>query len=162
MYTTCNFVGNHRNMGHVLHQMHPQESKWKRENTNSFELPPSTVGCVLKDRRRKRKKQKTRLLWLLLLLLLTQSWYWCCLSGLRYRKVLSNNCKEGGRTVFSPRRQTCQPSPPQGLRLSTSQGELAAAAGTNVTFLVQLDQVRGAGPPRDGLYHLKTDSTSYR
>ncbi|XP_030235756.1 VPS10 domain-containing receptor SorCS3 isoform X2 [Gadus morhua] len=62
------------------------------------------------------------------------------LNSTGYRKVLSNNCKEGGRSVFSPRRQACQPSPPRGLRLSTSQGELAAPAGTNVTFLVRLDQ----------------------
>ncbi|KAG7254555.1 hypothetical protein CRUP_025967 [Coryphaenoides rupestris] len=77
-----------------------------------------------------------------------------------YRKVLSNNCKEGGRNVFSPRRQACQPSAPLGLRLSTSQGELAVPVGTNVTFLVHLDQVSGAVPPGDGLYHLGTDCTT--
>lgn len=59
----------------------------------------------------------------------------------RYRKVLSNNCKEAGKNVFSPRRQACQSRPPQGLRLSTSQGELSAPVGSNVTFMVYLDQV---------------------
>ncbi|KAE8280724.1 VPS10 domain-containing receptor SorCS3 Precursor [Larimichthys crocea] len=56
-----------------------------------------------------------------------------------YRKVLSNNCKEGGTNVYSPRRQGCRPRPPQGLRLSTSQGELSATVGSNVTFTVYLD-----------------------
>ncbi|KAG7254556.1 hypothetical protein CRUP_025968 [Coryphaenoides rupestris] len=71
-----------------------------------------------------------------------------------YRKVLSNNCKEGGRNVFSPRRQACQPSAPLGLRLSTSQGELAVPVGTNVTFLVHLDQTDFT-TYRRRLYHLK-------
>uniref|UniRef100_A0A3Q3JX12 PKD domain-containing protein n=1 Tax=Monopterus albus TaxID=43700 RepID=A0A3Q3JX12_MONAL len=57
----------------------------------------------------------------------------------RYRKVLSNNCKEGGRNVYSPRRQPCHPRPPRGLWLSTSQGELSATVGSNVTFMVYLD-----------------------
>lgn len=59
----------------------------------------------------------------------------------RYRKVLSNNCKEGGRNVYSPKRQPCQPRPPQGLKLSTSQGELSATVGSNVTFMIYLDNV---------------------
>uniref|UniRef100_A0A8C4HZC9 Sortilin related VPS10 domain containing receptor 3b n=1 Tax=Dicentrarchus labrax TaxID=13489 RepID=A0A8C4HZC9_DICLA len=57
----------------------------------------------------------------------------------RYRKVLSNNCKEGGRNVYSPKRQVCRPRPPRGLRLSTSQGDLSAPVGSNVTFMVYLD-----------------------
>uniref|UniRef100_A0A665XCD1 Sortilin related VPS10 domain containing receptor 3b n=1 Tax=Echeneis naucrates TaxID=173247 RepID=A0A665XCD1_ECHNA len=61
------------------------------------------------------------------------------LNSTGYRKVLSNNCKEAGRNVYSPKRQPCRPRPPQGLRLSTSQGELSATVGTNVTFLVYLD-----------------------
>ncbi|TNN81836.1 VPS10 domain-containing receptor SorCS3 [Liparis tanakae] len=56
-----------------------------------------------------------------------------------YRKVLSNNCKEGGKNVYSPKRQVCRPRPPQGLRLSTSQGELSATVGSNVTFMVYLE-----------------------
>uniref|UniRef100_A0A3Q4B2C5 PKD domain-containing protein n=1 Tax=Mola mola TaxID=94237 RepID=A0A3Q4B2C5_MOLML len=61
------------------------------------------------------------------------------LNSIGYRKVLSNNCKEGGRKVYSPRRQACRPRPPRGLRLSTSQGELSATVGSNVTFMVYLD-----------------------
>uniref|UniRef100_A0A7N6A132 PKD domain-containing protein n=1 Tax=Anabas testudineus TaxID=64144 RepID=A0A7N6A132_ANATE len=61
------------------------------------------------------------------------------LNSTGYRKVLSNNCKEGGRNVYSPKRQPCQPRPPQGLKLSTSQGELSATVGSNVTFMIYLD-----------------------
>ncbi|GLD65155.1 VPS10 domain-containing receptor SorCS3-like protein, partial [Lates japonicus] len=61
------------------------------------------------------------------------------LNSTGYRKVLSNNCKEGGKNVYSPRRQVCRPRPPRGLRLSTSQGELSATVGSNVTFMVYLD-----------------------
>ncbi|XP_062319686.1 VPS10 domain-containing receptor SorCS3 [Osmerus eperlanus] len=61
------------------------------------------------------------------------------LNSTGYRKVLSNNCKEGGKEVFSPRKQPCLPRPPQGLRLATSQGELMAPVGSNVTFLVHLE-----------------------
>lgn len=59
----------------------------------------------------------------------------------RYRKVLSNNCKEGGRNVYSPRRQACRPRAPQGLRVTTTQGELSTPVGSNVSFLVYLDNV---------------------
>ncbi|XP_077437651.1 VPS10 domain-containing receptor SorCS3 isoform X1 [Vanacampus margaritifer] len=55
-----------------------------------------------------------------------------------YRKVLSNNCREGGRNVYSPRRQGCRPRPPRGLRLTTGAGELSARVGSNVTFMVHL------------------------
>uniref|UniRef100_A0A671VPD2 Sortilin related VPS10 domain containing receptor 3b n=1 Tax=Sparus aurata TaxID=8175 RepID=A0A671VPD2_SPAAU len=61
------------------------------------------------------------------------------LNSTGYRKVLSNNCKEVGRNVYSPKRQTCRPRPPRGLRLSTGHGELSAAVGSNVTFMVYLD-----------------------
>ncbi|XP_053730343.1 VPS10 domain-containing receptor SorCS3 [Synchiropus splendidus] len=61
------------------------------------------------------------------------------LNSTGYRKVLSNNCKEGGKNVYSPRRQPCRPRPPRGLRLSTGHGELSAPVGTNVTFMVYLD-----------------------
>uniref|UniRef100_A0A8C4HX30 Sortilin related VPS10 domain containing receptor 3b n=1 Tax=Dicentrarchus labrax TaxID=13489 RepID=A0A8C4HX30_DICLA len=63
------------------------------------------------------------------------------LNSTGYRKVLSNNCKEGGRNVYSPKRQVCRPRPPRGLRLSTSQGDLSAPVGSNVTFMVYLDDV---------------------
>uniref|UniRef100_A0A7N6AV12 PKD domain-containing protein n=1 Tax=Anabas testudineus TaxID=64144 RepID=A0A7N6AV12_ANATE len=63
------------------------------------------------------------------------------LNSTGYRKVLSNNCKEGGRNVYSPKRQPCQPRPPQGLKLSTSQGELSATVGSNVTFMIYLDNL---------------------
>lgn len=61
------------------------------------------------------------------------------LNSTGYRKVLSNNCKEVGRYIFSPKRQTCRPRAPRGLRLSTGTGELSATVGTNVTFMVLLE-----------------------
>ncbi|XP_032409521.1 VPS10 domain-containing receptor SorCS3 isoform X1 [Xiphophorus hellerii] len=61
------------------------------------------------------------------------------LNSTGYRKVLSNNCKEEGRNVYLPKRVACQPKPPQGLHLSTSHGELSAAIGSNVTFMIHLD-----------------------
>uniref|UniRef100_A0A4W5NJB7 Sortilin related VPS10 domain containing receptor 3b n=1 Tax=Hucho hucho TaxID=62062 RepID=A0A4W5NJB7_9TELE len=61
------------------------------------------------------------------------------LNSTGYRKVLSNNCKEGGKDVYSPRKQHCSPRPPRGLRLTTSHGDLTANLDSNVTFLVHLD-----------------------
>ncbi|XP_038126140.1 VPS10 domain-containing receptor SorCS3-like [Cyprinodon tularosa] len=61
------------------------------------------------------------------------------LNSTGYRKVLSNNCKERGRNVYSPKRVACQPKAPQGLHLSTSHGELSATVGSNVTFMIHLD-----------------------
>uniref|UniRef100_A0A8C5HUH3 VPS10 domain-containing receptor SorCS3-like n=1 Tax=Gouania willdenowi TaxID=441366 RepID=A0A8C5HUH3_GOUWI len=61
------------------------------------------------------------------------------LNSTGYRKVLSNNCKDGGKNMYSPKREACRPRAPQGLRLTTSQGELSAALGSNVTFMVYLD-----------------------
>lgn len=43
--------------------------------------------------------------------------------------------------MFSPRRQPCRPRPPRGLRLATSQGELRSTVGSNVTFMVYLEDV---------------------
>ncbi|XP_019715789.1 VPS10 domain-containing receptor SorCS3-like [Hippocampus comes] len=60
------------------------------------------------------------------------------LNSTGYRKVLSNNCKEVGTNVYSPRRQGCRPRPPRGLRLTTGSGELSALVGSNVTFVVHL------------------------
>ncbi|XP_031612707.1 VPS10 domain-containing receptor SorCS3 [Oreochromis aureus] len=62
------------------------------------------------------------------------------LNSTGYRKVLSNNCKEAGRNVYSPRRQPCRPRAPRGLQLSTSQGELSSPVGSNVTFMVSLNE----------------------
>lgn len=61
------------------------------------------------------------------------------LNSTGYRKVLSNNCKEVAPNTFSPKRQTCRPRAPRGLKLSTSGGELSAIVGTNVTFMVLLE-----------------------
>ncbi|XP_057704524.1 VPS10 domain-containing receptor SorCS3 isoform X1 [Corythoichthys intestinalis] len=60
------------------------------------------------------------------------------LNSTGYRKVLSNNCKEVGRNVYSPKRLGCRPRPPRGLRLSTGSGELSAHVGSNVSFVVHL------------------------
>ncbi|XP_047208528.1 VPS10 domain-containing receptor SorCS3-like [Girardinichthys multiradiatus] len=61
------------------------------------------------------------------------------LNSTGYRKVLSNNCKERGRNAYSPKRVACHPKAPQGLHLSTSHGELSATIGSNVTFMIHLD-----------------------
>ncbi|KAM9364971.1 VPS10 domain-containing receptor SorCS3 [Pholidichthys leucotaenia] len=61
------------------------------------------------------------------------------LNSTGYRKVLSNNCKEIEKNVYSPRRQLCRPRAPRGLQLSTAQGELSATMGSNVTFMIHLE-----------------------
>ncbi|XP_030643264.1 VPS10 domain-containing receptor SorCS3 [Chanos chanos] len=60
------------------------------------------------------------------------------LNSTGYRKVLSNNCKEGLKEVFSPKIHQCPPKAPSGLQLSTGNGEYSAKLGTNVTFNVYL------------------------
>ncbi|KAM4591003.1 VPS10 domain-containing receptor SorCS3 [Odontesthes bonariensis] len=60
------------------------------------------------------------------------------LNSTGYRKVLSNNCKERGRNVYSPKTEACQPRAPRGLRLSTIHTELSAVIGSNVTFAIYL------------------------
>ncbi|XP_004077390.2 VPS10 domain-containing receptor SorCS3 [Oryzias latipes] len=62
------------------------------------------------------------------------------LNSTGYRKVLSNNCKEVERNVYSPKREACHPRAPRGLRLTTSHGELSATAGSNVTYMISLDE----------------------
>uniref|UniRef100_A0A4W6D0J1 Sortilin related VPS10 domain containing receptor 3b n=1 Tax=Lates calcarifer TaxID=8187 RepID=A0A4W6D0J1_LATCA len=98
------------------------------------------------------------------------------LNSTGYRKVLSNNCKEGGKNVYSPRRQACRPRPPRGLRLSTSQGELSSTVGSNVTFMgdslrtsIQLDFGDGIkitysnlSRTDDGIKHIYRTTGIYR
>uniref|UniRef100_A0A3B3D5D5 Sortilin related VPS10 domain containing receptor 3b n=1 Tax=Oryzias melastigma TaxID=30732 RepID=A0A3B3D5D5_ORYME len=62
------------------------------------------------------------------------------LNSTGYRKVLSNNCKEVERNVYSPKREACHPRAPRGLRLTTSHGELSATVGSNVTYMISLDE----------------------
>lgn len=58
-----------------------------------------------------------------------------------YRKVVSNNCTAGVSVVYTARRQQCPIQAPKGLHLVTSEGRLTATLGTNVTFLVFLEEV---------------------
>ncbi|XP_051502906.1 VPS10 domain-containing receptor SorCS3-like [Myxocyprinus asiaticus] len=55
-----------------------------------------------------------------------------------YRRVLLNNCREGLKDTLSPRMQQCKPIAPTGLQLFTSNSQLTAVLGTNITFKVTL------------------------
>lgn len=60
----------------------------------------------------------------------------------RYRKVVLNNCTKGVKEMYTARKQQCPNRPPKGLLLATKDGKLTANLGSNVTFLVHLDEVR--------------------
>ncbi|KAL1005910.1 hypothetical protein UPYG_G00065460 [Umbra pygmaea] len=62
------------------------------------------------------------------------------LNSTGYRKVVSNNCTNGVKEIYTPRKQLCPNRAPKGLSLSTREGKLTANLGTNVTFLVHLDE----------------------
>lgn len=62
-------------------------------------------------------------------------------SNPSYRKVVSNNCTAGVSMEYTARRQQCPIQAPRGLHLVTSEGTLTATLGTNVTFLVFLEEV---------------------
>lgn len=59
-----------------------------------------------------------------------------------YRKVVSNNCSAGVSMEYTAKRQLCQIQAPKGLHLVTSEGTLMATLGSNITFLVFLEEVR--------------------
>ncbi|KPP60002.1 hypothetical protein Z043_122029, partial [Scleropages formosus] len=61
-----------------------------------------------------------------------------------YRKVVSNNCTAGVIEEYTARKQSCPSRAPKGLHLITSEGKLTAALGTNVTFLVFLEEGDGS------------------
>lgn len=65
----------------------------------------------------------------------------CVHSTHSYRKVVSNNCTAGVSAEYTARRQPCPNQAPKGLHLVTSEGTLTATLGTNVTFLVFLEEV---------------------
>ncbi|CAB1344628.1 unnamed protein product, partial [Coregonus sp. 'balchen'] len=62
------------------------------------------------------------------------------LNSTGYRKIVSNNCIKGVKDMYTPRKQMCPNRTPKGLSLSTREGKLTADLGTNVTFLVHLDE----------------------
>ncbi|KAI4833209.1 hypothetical protein KUCAC02_016123, partial [Chaenocephalus aceratus] len=66
------------------------------------------------------------------------------LNSSGYRKVVSNNCTSGVSVEYTSRRQQCPIQAPKGLHLVTSEGTLSATLGTNVTFLVFLEEGDGA------------------
>ncbi|KAL1005911.1 hypothetical protein UPYG_G00065490 [Umbra pygmaea] len=66
------------------------------------------------------------------------------LNSTGYRKVVSNNCTAGVIEDYTARRQHCPTQAPKGLHLVTSEGKLTATLGTNVTFLVFLEEGDGA------------------
>ncbi|XP_056265030.1 VPS10 domain-containing receptor SorCS1 [Pseudoliparis swirei] len=66
------------------------------------------------------------------------------LNSTGYRKVVSNNCTAGVSVEYTARRHQCPIQAPKGLHLVTSEGTLTATLGTNVTFLVFLEEGDGA------------------
>lgn len=56
--------------------------------------------------------------------------------------MVLNNCTKGVKEMYTARKQQCPNRPPKGLLLSTKNGKLTANLGSNVTFLVHLDEVR--------------------
>ncbi|XP_076004248.1 VPS10 domain-containing receptor SorCS1 [Genypterus blacodes] len=66
------------------------------------------------------------------------------LNSTGHRKVVSNNCTAGISAEYTARRQQCPILAPKGLYLVTSEGTLTATLGTNVTFLVFLEEGDGA------------------
>uniref|UniRef100_A0A8C9TDU8 Sortilin related VPS10 domain containing receptor 1 n=1 Tax=Scleropages formosus TaxID=113540 RepID=A0A8C9TDU8_SCLFO len=66
------------------------------------------------------------------------------LNSTGYRKVVSNNCTAGVIEEYTARKQSCPSRAPKGLHLITSEGKLTAALGTNVTFLVFLEEGDGS------------------
>ncbi|KAK3530442.1 hypothetical protein QTP86_024357, partial [Hemibagrus guttatus] len=59
-----------------------------------------------------------------------------------YRKVAANNCTKGVKEMYTARKQQCPNRPPRGLHLTTLDSTLKANMGSNVTFIVQLEEVR--------------------
>ncbi|KAI5090031.1 VPS10 domain-containing receptor SorCS3 [Silurus meridionalis] len=57
-----------------------------------------------------------------------------------YRKVAANNCTKGVKDMYTARKQQCPNRPPRGLHLATHDNTLKANMGTNVTFIVQLEE----------------------
>ncbi|XP_036402233.1 VPS10 domain-containing receptor SorCS1-like isoform X1 [Megalops cyprinoides] len=66
------------------------------------------------------------------------------LNSTGYRKVVSNNCTDGVLEQYTARKQRCPTQAPRGVRLVTSEGKLTATRGTNVTFLVFLEEGDGS------------------
>uniref|UniRef100_A0A4W6CS00 Sortilin related VPS10 domain containing receptor 3 n=1 Tax=Lates calcarifer TaxID=8187 RepID=A0A4W6CS00_LATCA len=62
------------------------------------------------------------------------------LNSTGYRKVVLNNCTKGVKEMYTARKQQCPNRPPKGLVLTTKDGKLTANLGSNVTFLVHLDE----------------------
>uniref|UniRef100_A0AAY4F0F2 PKD domain-containing protein n=1 Tax=Denticeps clupeoides TaxID=299321 RepID=A0AAY4F0F2_9TELE len=62
------------------------------------------------------------------------------LNSTGYRRVAANNCTRGVKEVYAARKQQCPNRAPRGLQLTTQEGKLTAVLGTNVTFLVQLEE----------------------
>ncbi|XP_032419731.1 VPS10 domain-containing receptor SorCS3 [Xiphophorus hellerii] len=57
-----------------------------------------------------------------------------------YRKVVLNNCTKGVKEMYTARKQQCPNRPPKGLSLATKDGKVTANMGSNVTFVVHLDE----------------------
>lgn len=74
--------------------------------------------------------------------------------------MVLNNCTKGVKEMYTARKQQCPNRPPKGLLLTTKDGKLTANLGSNVTFLVHLDEVNQHGsfsglhvPTVDSCYH---------
>lgn len=56
--------------------------------------------------------------------------------------MVANNCTKGVKELYTARKQQCPNRPPRGLALATRDDKLTANLGSNVTFLVLLEEVR--------------------
>ncbi|RXM27121.1 VPS10 domain-containing receptor SorCS3 [Acipenser ruthenus] len=63
------------------------------------------------------------------------------LNSTGYRKVVSNNCTAGVKEIYTARKQQCPHRAPRGLHVVTSDGKLVSSQGSNVTFLVFMEDV---------------------
>uniref|UniRef100_A0A8C1UF46 PKD domain-containing protein n=1 Tax=Cyprinus carpio TaxID=7962 RepID=A0A8C1UF46_CYPCA len=63
------------------------------------------------------------------------------LNSTGYRKVVANNCTKGVKELYTARKQQCPYRPPRGLVLSTGDNKFTANMGSNVTFLVRLEEL---------------------
>uniref|UniRef100_A0A8C2CG70 PKD domain-containing protein n=1 Tax=Cyprinus carpio TaxID=7962 RepID=A0A8C2CG70_CYPCA len=68
-------------------------------------------------------------------------WYiFSCDSRRIILNVVANNCTKGVKEMYTARKQQCPNRPPRGLVLTTHDDKLTANMGSNVTFLVRLEE----------------------
>lgn len=56
--------------------------------------------------------------------------------------MVLNNCTKGVKEMYTARKQQCPNRAPRGLSVTTKDGKLTTKLGNNITFLVNLEEVR--------------------